>query len=183
MWFAWALYWALSALPWRPVRRRQPFLQRLAHLAFMGLGFILFFSDDSRFGPLHARFLPHSRLNQPVAIVLTALGLALAVWARVALGRNWSAEVVIREGHQLIRRGPYARIRHPIYTGLLLAQLGAVIAIGELRALVAFAIFTLGFYLKARDEEHLLAREFGEEFERHKRETGLFLPRLMRPAS
>ena len=182
-WFLWGLYWAVAALRRGPVERRQPPLEGLAHLAVMGAGFILFYAADPRWGGLNRRFIPQGRVVHALAVILTALGLGLAVFARVYLGRNWSAEVVIRKDHRLIESGPYARIRHPIYTGLLLALLGAVLAIGEFRAIVGFAIITIAFFFKARREESFLVQEFGDEFDRYRRRTGLFLPRLTRPAS
>ena len=183
LWFLWGAYWAVAAIGRRRAARRQPVLERLAHLAVMGVGFALLYAADRRWAPLNRRFLPDSAIMQGIAVLLTVLGLGLAVFARVYLGRNWSAEVVIREDHHLIRSGPYARIRHPIYTGLLLAILGAVLAIGELRAMVGFAIFLVALTIKALREEDFLAQEFGEEFERHRRQTGLFLPRLTRTGS
>jgi protein-S-isoprenylcysteine O-methyltransferase Ste14 len=86
--------------------------------------------------------------------------------------------VQIKEGHQLIRSGPYARIRHPIYTGILLATIGTALAVGEYRGLVAVGMFLVGFTRKARKEESFLAAEFGSAFEEHCRQTGFFLPRI-----
>jgi protein-S-isoprenylcysteine O-methyltransferase Ste14 len=183
LWLLWGVYWAVSALGRGPVRRRQPSVDRLAHILLMGVGFVFFYSADPRFGSLNARFMPPSDLADGASGVLTAFGLGFSALARHHLGRNWSAEVTIRQDHALIRTGPYARIRHPIYTGLLIALLGAVLALGVYRAIVGFAIIAIGFYLKSRQEERFLAEEFGEEFERHRHRTGLFLPRLRRPAS
>jgi protein-S-isoprenylcysteine O-methyltransferase Ste14 len=109
---------------------------------------------------------------------LVVAGIGFAIWARRHLGKNWSAEVTIREEHKLIRSGPYKYIRHPIYTGLLAAVLGTAIVVSEYRALVSLAIFVIGWTLKAKKEEAFLAREFGPAFEEHKRLTGFFLPRL-----
>ena len=107
----------------------------------------------------------------------TAAGVAFAIWARRHIGRNWSGQITIRQEHELIRTGPYARIRHPIYTGLLLALLGTAIAIGEYRAIIAFAVIAIGFVVKAKREESLLTKEFGPAFDEHRRQTGFFLPR------
>jgi len=113
-----------------------------------------------------------------VGLLLTALGVAFAIWARAHLGANWSAAVSIRSDHELIRTGPYWRIRHPIYTGMILATLGTALVVGEIRALVAVAICFTAFYLKASKEERWLAQEFGDKFEIHTRHTGMFLPRF-----
>jgi protein-S-isoprenylcysteine O-methyltransferase Ste14 len=111
-------------------------------------------------------------------VVLTAAGVALAMWARLVLGENWSAAVSIRKDHELIRMGPYRTMRHPIYTGMLLGLLGTALVVGEVRGLLALVIVGLGFYLKARKEEAFLAREFGAGFEAHAKRTGMFLPRV-----
>jgi protein-S-isoprenylcysteine O-methyltransferase Ste14 len=101
-----------------------------------------------------------------------------AIWARATIGREWSGEVQIKQGHRLIRSGPYAHIRHPIYTGLLLAVPGTALAIGEYRALIGLAVICFGFARKAKKEELFLAEQFGPEFEDHRRHTGFFLPRF-----
>ena len=85
---------------------------------------------------------------------------------------------MIQSGHELIRTGPYARLRHPIYTGMLLALVGTALEIGKYRALAALGIFLIGFARKAKKEEELLAERFGTAFEEHKRLTGFFLPRV-----
>jgi protein-S-isoprenylcysteine O-methyltransferase Ste14 len=106
----------------------------------------------------------------------TAAGVAFAIWARTILADNWSADVSIRTGHELISRGPYKSIRHPIYTGMLLALAGSALARGELRGLLAVAIALTAFYFKARKEERWLQQEFGASFDEHARRTGMFLP-------
>jgi protein-S-isoprenylcysteine O-methyltransferase Ste14 len=103
---------------------------------------------------------------------------AFAISARWHIGGNWSANVTIKEDHKLIRTGPYAHIRHPIYTGILLAALGTVIAIGEYRGLASLVLLTVGFIFKAKRKEDFLSSEFGAAFEEHKRHTEFFLPRF-----
>jgi protein-S-isoprenylcysteine O-methyltransferase Ste14 len=131
----------------------------------------------STLGVLNRRFLPERGWIAMLGAVLTAAGVAFAIWARRHIGKNWSAQVTIRQEHELIRSGPYARIRHPIYTGLLLAVAGTAIAIGEYRAIVAFAVIAIGFVVKAKREEAFLATQFGPAFDEHRRQTGFFLPR------
>src|SRR5260370_30926473 len=111
-------------------------------------------------------------------VVLTAVGVALGMWARLVLGENWSAAVSIRKNHELIRMGPYRTMRHPIYTGMMLGLLGTALVVGEVRGLLALVIVGLGFYLKARKEEAFLSRGFGAGFEPHAKRTGMFLPRV-----
>jgi protein-S-isoprenylcysteine O-methyltransferase Ste14 len=106
---------------------------------------------------------------------MLAAGLAFAVWARRHLGRNWSAHVVVKEDHALIRSGPYRHLRHPIYTGILLAFLGMVLVIGELRGLLAMGCVLLSFAIKSRQEEKRMSETF-PEYEQYRRETAALIP-------
>jgi protein-S-isoprenylcysteine O-methyltransferase Ste14 len=110
--------------------------------------------------------------------IATLAGVLFAIWARYTIGKEWSGEVQIKEDHQLIRSGPYAHIRHPIYTGMLLALTGTAITVGEYRAILGVALFLIGFVRKAKKEESFLASEFGPAFDEHRRHTGFFLPRF-----
>lgn len=97
------------------------------------------------------------------------MGLGIAIWARRHLGRNWSAEVRLKEGHALVRSGPYARVRHPIYPGLL-AMTGTALVVGEWRGVVAALLVLLAFVLKSRVEEER-TREAFPEHEAYRRES------------
>ena len=147
------------------------------HVAYMAFGFILLYAEDPRFGVLNRRFVPEREWIAMLGALLTLAGVAFAIWARRHIGRNWSGQVTIRKEHELIRTGPYAHIRHPIYTGILVAVAGTALAIGEYRAIVAFAVIAIGFVVKARREEAFLATQFGPAFDEHRRQTGFFLPR------
>ena len=106
---------------------------------------------------------------------VVAAGFGLAIWARLHLGRNWSSHVVVKEGHALIRTGPYRLIRHPIYTGLLLAIAGTALAIGEWRGVFGFVFALLGILVRVRAEETRMSATF-PEYERYRRETYALLP-------
>ena len=101
-----------------------------------------------------------------VAAAVTAAGLSVALWARAALGRNWSGAVVLKEQHELIDRGPYALVRHPIYTGVLLMALGTVTVSGTRAGVIVFATMVAGLVVKAGREERLLASHFPELYPR-----------------
>ena len=177
-WIVLGVYWAVSALGQKPTKKEEHFIERLRHLVPVMLGFFLLSHSDARYGWLGLRFVPESGTLSLLGLVLAGAGVAFAVWARWHLGANWSAVVSIRAQHDLVRTGPYRAVRHPIYTGLLLAIMGTVLIVGEFRALLAFAIVLASFYLKARKEDAWLAREFGETFAGHAKRTGMFLPRF-----
>jgi hypothetical protein len=134
-------------------------------------------------GPLDDRFVPAVPEVGALGWLLTALGMLFAIWARVILGVNWSSTVVIKQGHELVSTGPYALVRHPIYTGLILALTGTAVYDGRWRALLGLAFFAVGFWLKARSEENLLEREFGEEYRSYRARTPMLIPTLRSAAS
>jgi protein-S-isoprenylcysteine O-methyltransferase Ste14 len=103
-----------------------------------------------------------------VAAAVTAAGLSVALWARAALGRNWSGAVVLKEQHDLIDRGPYAFVRHPIYTGVLLMVLGTVTVSGTRAGVIVLATMVAGLIVKARREERLLTTHFPELYPRYR---------------
>jgi protein-S-isoprenylcysteine O-methyltransferase Ste14 len=84
--------------------------------------------------------------------------------------------VTLKEGHELIISGPYARVRHPIYTGLLLAFIGSAMAIGEWRAVLAFALASLAFWRKLRLEERLMHEQFGENYQAYCQRVPALIP-------
>lgn len=177
-WLLFALYWLVAAFGVKRSAKRQAPAERLLYVIFMAAGFFLLYQENPNWGPLNRRFLPDKLWSDWLGSALCAAGVLFAIWARRTIGKDWSAEVQIKEGHKLIRSGPYAHIRHPIYTGLLLATLGTAILVGEYRALLGVAMFLVGFIRKARKEESFLAAEFGPAFEEHRRQTGFFLPRF-----
>jgi protein-S-isoprenylcysteine O-methyltransferase Ste14 len=103
-----------------------------------------------------------------VAAVVTAAGLSVALWARAALGGNWSGAIVLKEQHELISRGPYAFVRHPIYTGVLLMALGTMIFWATADGLIVFAIMVAGLVAKAWREEQLLTKHFPDAYPRYR---------------
>jgi protein-S-isoprenylcysteine O-methyltransferase Ste14 len=176
-WLACAAYWLWAARNQKRVERHEPALARLLHVVYMAGGFFLLYTNDSRFGALNRRFLPDQEWIAMTGALLTVTGIGFAIWARHHIGRNWSGEVTIRQEHELIRTGPYSHIRHPIYTGLIVAVAGTAIVIGEYRALLALALILIGFTVKAKREEAMLEHQFGPSFAEHRRHTGFFLPR------
>lgn len=177
LWLFFVVYWIVAARKVSPMRRREPGAQRALYILAVVVLFLFVFRGPHP-GAMNRPFLPPSYWRASAGLLLTAAGIAFAIWARNHIGKFWSASVSIREGHELIRTGPYARIRHPIYTGILVAVAGTAIALGTYPAFAAFVIVLLGLSYKARREEALLAREFGAKFDDHRRATGFFLPRL-----
>src|SRR5437588_12979492 len=178
LWFLFGAYWLVSAFKRKKTKQRESMLQRFGYTLLLAAGFYLLYQSQPLYGWLRDRFLPAGPASEWFGVLLTAAGVAVAFWARWHLGANWSGVVTLKEGHELIRTGPYRNIRHPIYTGILLALLGTVLATGEVRGLLGVAIACLSFYWKARREESFLSQEFGEKFAAHAKQTGMFLPKF-----
>ena len=175
LWIAWLSYWWYSARDVKPTRVKEPVGAMLQHRLPVIIGALLFAAPRWVPRALRGRFLPDGPYFPIVGIVMLAAGLGFSVWARRHLGRNWSAQVVVKEDHALIRTGPYRYVRHPIYTGLLLAFLAMAVTIGEWRGLLAMGFFALSFVVKSRQEEARMGEVF-PEYEEYRRVTAALVP-------
>jgi protein-S-isoprenylcysteine O-methyltransferase Ste14 len=177
-WIVFIVYWIAGALKTRATREKESFTSRFVVLAIEVIGYLLIFSASTGIGVLGTRVLPRSLLGPVVGVVLTWLGIALAIWARYHLAEYWSARVTIKEGHQLIRTGPYTHLRHPIYSGLVLATLGSVLVIDRWRCVLGLCLVLAGYCFKAKKEETMLTQQFGDAFREHQKHTGFLIPRF-----
>lgn len=177
-WIVFAIYWTIGALRTCRTAKRESFAARYGVMAIEVLGFYLLLSHDAAIGFFGNRVLTRTSDLRLLGVILVWAGIGLALWARWHLGQYWSGRITIKEGHQLIRTGPYARLRHPIYSGLILAVVGTAIEIDQWRAVASIGIVTLGFWIKGRREESMLRQQFGTEFDEHRKHTGFLLPGL-----
>jgi len=178
LWLAWLAYWVFAARDVKPVRRREPWASRLLTVA-LTIPVALLMAAPGKWLPwLSARFLPDTMIVDWAGLLMVTAGLALAVWARTHLGRNWSGTVTVKEDHELVRSGPYAIVRHPIYTGLLFAMLGTAILLGEWRGLSALCFLSAAFLLKLRREERFMAESFPETYPGYRARVPALVPLL-----
>jgi protein-S-isoprenylcysteine O-methyltransferase Ste14 len=175
LWITWLLIWFVAARNVKPTRWHESLGSGLLHrvpLVFTGLLLALHAHLPSF---LLQRFLPGGAAYALLGIAMVVTGLGLSVWARWHLGTNWSGDVTLKENHALIRTGPYGYVRHPIYSGILLALLGTAVAIGEWRGLLALALAFLAFAYKSSIEERRM-RETFPEYDGYRRETAALIP-------
>jgi protein-S-isoprenylcysteine O-methyltransferase Ste14 len=177
-WYALLAYWALSALRLKRIKVSEDPGGRLLHIGMMVLVFMLLYSPRLNLGLLGWRFVPDNALVENSGIFLTFAGAAVAIWARYSLGQYWSGRVSLKVDHQLIRVGPYAHVRHPIYSGLLLAMAGTALVVGEWRAVLGVLLGLAEFSRKAAKEEALLATEFGDQYQEYREQAGFLTPRF-----
>lgn len=176
IWIGLFILWIVSgAFAKASVRRESPG-SRLPHLAIMVVAFLLLFDRPIYMGPLSQRFIADTTATQGIGLAMTIAGAAFAIWARLSIGSNWSGNVTIKQDHELKRDGPYAIVRHPIYSGLLLAMLGTAIAIGEWRGLAGLALALIGWRMKSLVEERFMREQFGEQYIAYQRDVKALIP-------
>lgn len=176
-WVAWVLSWIAAAFwadrPQRRPARGEEWLYRIVTLAG---ALLLFFGRQRRFGAPDELWSPGFAVDWALFALVLA-GFAFTWWARIHLGRLWSSSVTRKAGHRVIDTGPYAIVRHPIYTGLLLSIAATAAEQGTIRAVAGFLAFIVGFWIKARLEERFLSAELGAgDYEAYRRRVPMLIP-------
>jgi protein-S-isoprenylcysteine O-methyltransferase Ste14 len=178
-WIVVGIVWLAGAVRTKRTISAQSIGSRLLQLSFGTAAFVLLFNSSAAVGPLAWRFVPDSAAIAYTGLALTLAGTGFAIWARAILGRNWSAIVTIKEDHQMIQSGPYAVVRHPVYSGFLLAVLGSALALGEVRGLMAFALAFVAWWFKSRLEEKFMEQKFGAEYAAYKQRVKALIPFIL----
>lgn len=174
--------WCALLIVWLPgyfLRKRSSRIPNLARqiptTALLVLAFVCLFNPGILAPDI--RLTPQNAVLGWAGIAIAFAGIAFAIWARVVLGGNWSGIVMeIKEHHELIQSGPYAIVRHPIYTGLLLAILGTALTLGTLAAYLAVALALAAFLIRVRVEEGLMQEQFGESHDVYRGRTKKLIP-------
>jgi protein-S-isoprenylcysteine O-methyltransferase Ste14 len=176
MWLSYMAYWKVMSRNVKETERRESAPSRIARMISLVCAATLLLLPSVPLRWLNERFLPLSAMCFWSGAAVTAGGLLFSVWARRHLGTNWSQAVTVKEGHELITSGPYALVRHPIYTGLLLAFVGCAVARGEWRGLLAAALVFDALWRKLRLEEKWMREQFGESYAAYCREVAALVP-------
>ncbi len=193
-WLAWILSWfAAASWAYAPMRRAGA-ASEIPYFVLTFVGFALLFSthgDDGRQMSNFARggyeavkFWSVGLAGGWVLFGVVVAGFAFCWWARLALGRLWSGRITLKPGHRVVDTGPYGLVRHPIYTGIILAALGTALQKGTALSLAGVAVVTFGFWIKARMEERFLRTELGAEaYDAYARRVPMLVPALLPRAS
>ena len=173
-WIAWVVYWVLMAFTTKRTVERRGFIgyRLVAGILIVGLvaaGRLLHVSSQSR---LWQTTLALGVVTDCIVVA----GAAFTVWARITLGRNWSAEVTFKQDHELIEFGPYALARHPIYTGLIVMALGTAINYGRAIGFALVIALCGGLWWKARQEERIMSRHFPDAYAEYKTRVRAIIP-------
>lgn len=174
LWLAWLFIWIVAA-PFSLKKKQDEKNARLQHTIPTIFGIVTVF-HHGEVPALDWGALYDSAALKYAGIALTVAGHAFSIWARLHLGKYWSGTVALKEGHKIISTGPYAFVRHPIYTGLFLAVLGSAMAAATIEAFVGLAVMFCGYIVKWRREEKLLIGEFGQEYRDYMARTKAIIP-------
>jgi protein-S-isoprenylcysteine O-methyltransferase Ste14 len=178
IWGVFWLLWFLPAIFSKRTIQRQTSGSRVLQIVLIAAAYVLVFNPDLPIRLLNLRLVPSGAAATILGYSLMLAGMLFAVWARVFLGGNWSASVTLKQDHTLVRSGPYRIVRHPIYTGLLVALLGTAIAVGELRGFLGLLLAAMAWKIKSTTEEAFMVQQFGEQYTRYRREVKALVPYL-----
>ena len=168
-WAAFWLYWLVAAFSMK--RGRVPWSRELGIRAVIVVVVILLLC----LGAFRGHGLNTDPWRAGLGLALFALGLGFAIWARVHIGRNWGTPMTQKDEPELVTSGPYHLVRHPIYSGILVAGVGTAVALSWLW-LTAVALAGVYFVYSATVEEHYLTEQFPDTYPVYKRSTKMLVP-------
>jgi protein-S-isoprenylcysteine O-methyltransferase Ste14 len=175
-WALFAVIWLVAAFSTKQTVYREGRLQRLRYIIPLLLGWFLLAKGHRLSEPLNHRVIPHIDALAWIGAALCIAGLIFCVWARFTLGRNWSGIVTLKGGHELITSGPYAFVRHPIYTGLLTMFVATEIVLGHIAGIIAMPFVIVSLWVKLRFEERLMLENFPAEYEAYSQRVKRLIP-------
>jgi protein-S-isoprenylcysteine O-methyltransferase Ste14 len=178
VWIAFLLYWQIKAAGAKTTQRIEPATSRILRALTFLIVIVLLSTTRIPLRWLYREIWPPGIWSFWIGAAVTIAGLLFAVWARQHLGSNWSRSVTIKQGHELITTGPYAHIRHPIYTGILAGFLGTAIALSQVRGFIGFVLIFLVLWAKLRMEEVWMRSQFGETYADYAHQTAALVPNL-----
>lgn len=176
VWILFLVYWQVKSVDTKAtVRLERPLSRVVRSLAFL-VAIALMMLGNLPAPSLYRAIVPQGLVSFFTGAVVAVAGLLFALWAREQLGRNWSRSVTLKQDHELITSGPYAVVRHPIYTGILTGFFGSAIAQGQIRSLIAFLLVSFVLYAKLRLEEQWMRSHFGDIYQAYAQRVAALVP-------
>jgi protein-S-isoprenylcysteine O-methyltransferase Ste14 len=171
-WVGFWIYWLAASVGVKTGRTRW------GQFAGIRVGIILIILLLARLRVFKGHTVTHDAVLEGIGLGLFLLGLAVAVWARIYLGGNWGMPMTQKDNPELVTTGPYHLIRHPIYSGILLAMIGTAIAV-SVYWLIAAVVIGGYFIYSATVEERYMAERFPDTYPGYKRSTKMLVPFLL----
>ena len=179
VWIVFLLDWNIKAANTKTTQRLESAASRILRVFIFLIAIILLSISRIPLPWLNLQLWPVGLWPFWLGAAVTIAGLLFAIWAREHLGTNWSRSVTIKLGHELITTGPYAVVRHPIYTGILTGFFGMAIAVSQVRGFIAFVLVFLALWIKLRMEEQWMRSQFGEAYATYAHQTAALVPYLL----
>ncbi len=178
LWVAWGLSWMLASVWTSRTATALPLNSQLGYRLITIAGAVLLAFGQRPIGGHSAPWWNMAGQSW-LLVALVACGFVFCWWARLHLGRMWSSSVTRKADHRVIDTGPYALVRHPIYTGLIIAALATAVFEASSIAFAGVGLIVLGCWLKAELEERFLRQQLGAEaYDAYAQRTGMLVPRL-----
>lgn len=173
VWLGFIVFWSATAGRRGSLTLKESPRSRALRQYLTTLGLLLLFLSIPG---LRGRYLLPNPWHVPAGLGIMAAATLFHVWARGHLGRNWSSEVAIRPGHELVRTGPYRFVRHPIYTAIIGLAIGTALVSGRVLSLAGALLFAIAYLGKLRLEERALQETFGAEWQEYRKRSWALLP-------
>jgi len=174
-WFVLGLVWLPGYFMSKSTANVPRLAMQIPATTLLAIGFIFLFSPWRGF--LNVPVTPRDTPLGIIGVALVLAGVGFAIWARLALGTNWSGLVVtMKQGHELVQSGPYAIVRHPIYTGILLAMIGTALTRGTLAGYIGVAAGLVAILIRIKIEEQLMSERFGDAYQVYRRRARKLVP-------
>ena len=172
IWVGFTVYWSAAAVKAPPSQRAESAASRQRHQTLLNVALLLLFVPipGLRLPLLRGAMVPAIGLGVEVA------GALLYLWAKRDLGRNWSGEISVKQGHTLVRTGPYAKVRHPMYTALVGMAVGTAIVCNQLHAVFGVITMAYAYVRKIALEERWMGEEFGAAYDDYRRASWALIP-------
>ena len=179
LWVAWLVSWAVAARWASRVAARPGARQELGYWALVVGGAVLMGANFMT-GARGMQWMPFGTMEQILFVVALA-GLGVTWWARIHLGTLWSGRVTRKEHHRIVKTGPYAIVRHPIYAGISLALIATALLRPGWAGFAGAALIIASFVIKYRLEERFLMDELGPEYKAYRKQVPALVPFFTSP--
>jgi protein-S-isoprenylcysteine O-methyltransferase Ste14 len=176
IWLVMIVYWNISAGKIAPVKSSEDARSNRRRQLLLNLAILMLFVPVPG---LTRQFLAPTRSAIVAGFSIQAGFTLFYLWTKQFLGRFWSSAVAIMKDHQLVRAGPYRRVRHPLYTAMLGMFAGTAIVSGQYHALIGAGLGVIAYWSKIRIEERALSEQFGAEYDDYKRHSWALIPWLL----
>ena len=178
-WGIFCVVWLVAAFSTKRTVYNESAAQRFRYIIPVVIGWFLLFRGRLLPPPFSVQIIPHTDAILDVASILCMCGLGVCLWARAVLGRNWSGTVTLKENHELIVRGPYQLVRHPIYTGLLAMLIATAMQQGHIAGIIALIFVFISFWIKLNNEEEVMNKQFPDQYPAYRERTKRIIPFLL----